>query len=117
MLRGFWDEVEKRGVSRAQLEYASGAPYPRTGDFASTISESAMHSLFEAAESLTRDPALGLTAGRAIGASGFHLIGHLSLACTNLAARLRPFSARVSPPECSLQLLADEGRGDAPISR
>lgn len=110
LLRGFWDEVERRGVSLAELEHASGVPRPRAGDCATTLPAAEMHRLFEVAQAITGDEFLGLTAGRAIGAAGFHFVGHLVLASGTLSqaldtvARVQPQLRKRSP---SLQALPD----------
>ncbi|MET0342403.1 MAG: AraC family transcriptional regulator ligand-binding domain-containing protein [Polyangiales bacterium] len=88
ILRGFWDEVGRRGIAWSELERQSGVKPPRDGDFASSVHEDDSHALFEAAMALTGDPHLGLSVGRAIGPTAFHLIGHLALACATLPEAL-----------------------------
>jgi AraC-like DNA-binding protein len=110
MLRGFWDELEKRHVSVPELERQSRVTRPLSGDYSSTLVESDMHRLLETAVALTGDQALGLTAGRAMGAASFHLLSHMVLASANLAeavdlaARAQP-QLRRRPP--ALQDLGD----------
>ncbi len=96
MLRGFWDEMDKRGVSLSELERVSSVAPPRRGDFLSVVSERDMHQLFEAGMALTGDPALGLSVGRAMGAASFHLIGHIVLASATLPQAIK-FAARAEP--------------------
>lgn len=103
MLRGFWDELERRGVSLQELERSSGVLRPRPGDYSTTIPAAAMHRLFEIGQALTGDDCLGLSAGRAIGAAGFHLVGHLVLAsatlpqAVDLVTRVQPQIRKRSP--------------------
>lgn len=104
MLRGFCDELDKRGVSRAELERASGIVLPRSDDRLSTLPESAMHRLFQTAAALTHDDTLGLAVGRAMGAASFHLLGHLALASTSLARAIE------------LAVLADPNLARRPLS-
>jgi AraC-like DNA-binding protein len=89
MLRAFWDELDRRGFSPVELERLSGVCRPPTGDCATIMPVEDMHRLFEAAVGLTREPTLGLTVGRAVGATGFHLIGHLVLASGTLTEALQ----------------------------
>ncbi|MET0342792.1 MAG: AraC family transcriptional regulator ligand-binding domain-containing protein [Polyangiales bacterium] len=85
MLRAIWDELSKRGVSPAALERASGLALPQRGDFHSSAPLRDVHRLFEAATALSGDPALGLSVGRALHTTSFHLVGHLALASDSLA--------------------------------
>jgi len=100
LLRGFWDELNRRGVPMAQLERASGVPRPRHGDCTSTISAADMYRVFEASQALSGDAHIGLHVGRAIGASGFHIVGHLVLASATLpqameaVLRVQPYIRR-----------------------
>lgn len=96
MLRGFWDEMDKRGVPLLELERLSGVSPPRRGDFLSVVSEHDMHRLFEVGKTLTGDGALGLSVGRAMGAASFHLIGHIVLASATLPQAIK-FAARAEP--------------------
>jgi AraC-like DNA-binding protein len=96
MLRGFWDELDKRGVSFSELERASGVAPPRRGDFLSVVSEQDMHRLFEVSMQLSGDETLGLSVGRAMGATSFHLIGHIVLASATLPQAIK-FAARAEP--------------------
>jgi AraC-like DNA-binding protein len=96
LLRGFWDELDKRGVSISELERLSGVSRPRQGDVATTIPASEMHHLFEVSQALTGDPVIGLTAGRAIGAAGFHLLSHLVFASATLPQAIEAVK-RVQP--------------------
>lgn len=96
MLRGFLDELDKRGVSGSALEHASGVVLPRSTDPGPVVPELHMHKLFEAAVALTQDDTLGLAVGRAMSAASFHLIGHLALASTSLA-RAVELAVRASP--------------------
>lgn len=96
MLRGFWDELEKRQVSVGELERQSRVTRPRSGDYSSTVVESDMHRLLETAVALSGDQALGLTAGRAMGAASFHLLSHMVLASANLAEAVE-LAARAQP--------------------
>jgi AraC-like DNA-binding protein len=96
MLRGFWDELDKRGVPFSELERASGVSPPRRGDFLSVVSEHDMHRLFEVGMQLSGDATLGLSVGRAMGATSFHLIGHIVLASATLAQAIE-FAARAEP--------------------
>lgn len=84
MLSGFWDELEKREVSSLELSKRSGVSRPQPGDFRSTVAETDMHRLFEAAVELTGDQIIGLSVGRAMGVASFHLLSHLVLASANL---------------------------------
>jgi AraC-like DNA-binding protein len=103
LLRAFWDELDKRGLSLDELERQSGVYRPRAGDCATTIAAADMYRLFELSQTLSGDPLIGLTAGRAIGAAGFHLIGHIVLASATLAQaidlvrRVQPQLRRRSP--------------------
>jgi AraC-like DNA-binding protein len=110
ILRGFWDELEKRGVSIAELERAAHVSRPRSGDFGSLISETAMYALFEAAQVVSGDATIGLTTGRAIGSSGFHVLGHLALAGNNLAQAVA-LLAQAQPQIAAHALLDDLGDG------
>jgi hypothetical protein len=96
LLRGFWDELDKRGVSLRELERLSGLERPRVGDCATTIAATDMHRLFELSQTLSGDQFIGLTAGRAIGASGFHLISHIVLASATLDQAVE-LASRVQP--------------------
>jgi AraC-like DNA-binding protein len=96
MLRGFWDELDRRGVSPSELERASGVSPPRRGDFLSVVSEQDMHRLFEVGAQLSGDATLGLSVGRAMGATSFHLIGHIVLASATLPQAIK-FAARAEP--------------------
>lgn len=96
MLRGFWDEVERRGVSRAELEAESGVSRPAGGDFVSWVSPDEMHRVFVAGQALCKDERIGLSAGRAMGASSLHLVGHLVFASPTLARAIE-LVARVQP--------------------
>jgi AraC-like DNA-binding protein len=96
MLRGFWDEMDKRGVSSAELERRSGVSPPRRGDFLSVVTEQDMHRLFEVGMVLSGDSTLGLSVARATGAASFHLIGHIVLASATLPQAIR-FAARAAP--------------------
>jgi len=84
MLRGFWDELSRRGVSLSALESASGVSRPSRDDFLTAISGRDMHRLFVAAQELTNDERIGLSVGRAMGATSLHLVGHLVLASPSL---------------------------------
>lgn len=84
MLRGFWDEMSRRGVSFGELERLSGVPPARSGDIFSVALEQDVFRLFEAAMTLTGDPVLGLSVGRATGPFSFHLLGLLALASPTL---------------------------------
>jgi AraC-like DNA-binding protein/transcriptional regulator with XRE-family HTH domain len=84
LLRWFWDELEKRGVSRRELEGLSGMTRPRRGDFLSTVAEPDLHGLYEAALVLTGDEALGISVASAVSAASLHLLGHLMLASVTL---------------------------------
>lgn len=103
LLRGFWDELDKRGVSLAELERQCGVQRPQPGDCATIIPASDMHRMFEVSQALSGDPRIGLSAGRAIGATGFHLVGHLVLASATLkqaidvVLRVQPQVRRRSP--------------------
>lgn len=103
LLRGFWDEIEKRGVALPELERLSGVGRPRNGDCATTIPAADMHRLFEVSQTLSGDRLIGLTAGRAIGPSGFHLVSHIVLASATLeqaielATRVQPQIRKRSP--------------------
>jgi AraC-like DNA-binding protein len=55
-----------------------------------------MHRLFEVGLTLTGDEALGLSVGRAMGATSFHLIGHIVLASATLPQAIK-FAARAEP--------------------
>lgn len=110
ILQGFWDELERLGVSLVELERASDVRRPRSGDFDSQMSESAMLALFEAAQTITGNPTIGLTAGRAIGASGFHLLGHLALAGNNLTQALK-LVVRAQPQIAAHMVLESLGDG------
>jgi AraC-like DNA-binding protein len=96
MLGGFWDELEKRNVSPLVLASHSGVRRPERGDFHSTVAETDMHRLFEAAVALTGDQTLGLSVGQAMGATSFHLLGHMVLASKNLEEAVA-LSARAQP--------------------
>ena len=96
MLRGFWDELDKRGVSLTELEQQSGVAPPRRGDFLSVVPEQDMHRLFEVGLQLSGDATLGLSVGRAMGATSFHLIGHIVLASSTLPQAIK-FAARAEP--------------------
>jgi AraC-like DNA-binding protein len=96
MLRGFWDELDKRGISFSELERESGVSPPRRGDFLSVVSEQDMHRLFEVGMQLSGDATLGLSVGRAMGVTGFHLIGHIVLASATLAQAIK-FAAHAEP--------------------
>lgn len=96
LLRGFWDEIEKRGVPLHELERLSGVGRPKSGDCATTIAASDMHRLFEVSQALSGDELIGLTAGRAIGPSGFHLVSHLVLASATLEEAIQ-LATRVQP--------------------
>ena len=96
MLRGFWDELEKRNVSAVELERQSRVARPRSGDFHSTVAENDMHRLLEVGVALTGDQTLGLTVGRAMGTASFHLLSHMVLASGNLAEAVE-LAARAQP--------------------
>jgi AraC-like DNA-binding protein len=96
LLRGFWDEIEKRGVALPELERLSGVGRPRTGDCATTIPAADMHRLFEVSQALSGDRLIGLTAGRAIGPLGFHLLSHIVFASATLDQALE-LATRVQP--------------------
>jgi AraC-like DNA-binding protein len=96
MLRGFWDELDKRGVSLTELERQSGVAPPRRGDFLSVVPEQDMHRLFDVGMRLSGDATLGLSVGRAMGATSFHLIGHIVLASATLPQAIK-FVARAEP--------------------
>jgi len=96
MLRAFWDELDRRGVSPSELERLSGVSRPRSGDCSTSISVTDMYSLFEACQVLSGDETVGLSVGRAVGALGFHLVGHLALASATLSEALE-LVARVQP--------------------
>jgi AraC-like DNA-binding protein len=84
MLRGFWDELVRRGCSSSELERSSGVSRPRRGDFVSVVSEDDVHRLFETAQALSGDETIGLSVGRSLGILSFHLIGHLAMASATL---------------------------------
>jgi AraC-like DNA-binding protein len=84
LLRGFFDELEKRGCALADVESAIGSELPKANDAKSTVPEAIMHRLFEAAVTLTGDETLGLAVGRSMDISSFHLVGLLALASANL---------------------------------
>jgi AraC-like DNA-binding protein len=102
-LRGFWDEMAKRGVSIAELQRLTGASPPHHGDYTSVVTEPDMHHLFEVGMRLSGDTTLGLSVGRAIGAASFHLLGLMALAsatlpqAVSLAARADLHSAARAP--------------------
>jgi AraC-like DNA-binding protein len=96
LLHGFWDELERRGVSSSELTRLSGVIRPRSGDFSTMVPAADMYRLFEVSQALSRDPHIGLSVGRALGASGFHLIGHLVLASATLHDAVRAV-LRVQP--------------------
>ncbi|HTU62510.1 MAG TPA: AraC family transcriptional regulator ligand-binding domain-containing protein [Polyangiales bacterium] len=96
LLRAFWDEIEKRGVPLPELERLSGVGRPQTGDCATTIPAADMHRLFEVSQALSGDRLIGLTTGRAIGPSGFHLLSHIVLASATLQQALE-LVTRVQP--------------------
>ena len=96
LLRGFWDELEKRGVSLSELERLSGVRRPRHGDCTTTIPAADVHRLFEVSQLLSGDELIGLTAGRAIGPSGFHLVSLLVLASATLGQAIE-LATRVQP--------------------
>ena len=112
LLRGFWDELEKRSLPLSELERLSGVARPRVSDCLTMIPAADMHRLFDVCQKLSGDESIGLTAGRAIGASGFHLVGHLVLASRTLAEaidlvmRVQPHIRERSP---TLEEL-DDGR-------
>lgn len=83
-LNAIWDEFEKRGMSRRELEGLSGVARPRRDDFASTFSEPQVFRLFGAAASLTTEDTLGLSVGRAISLASLHVVGHLILSSVSL---------------------------------
>lgn len=83
-LRGFWDELETRGVSRSELERLSGVSCPRRTDSPAMIPATDMYRFLEASQTLSGDPQIGLTVGRAIGTSGCHILGHLVLASSTV---------------------------------
>ncbi|HKP56181.1 MAG TPA: AraC family transcriptional regulator ligand-binding domain-containing protein [Polyangiales bacterium] len=107
MLSGFWDELERRGVSSSELTRLSGVTRPRSGDFSTMISGADMYRLFDVSQALSRDPHIGLHVGRALGASGFHLIGHLVLASGTLRQAVSAI-LRVQPQIKGLSLRFDE---------
>lgn len=78
-LHAFWDEFEKRGMARGELERLGGTVRPRRDDFASSLTPEEMHRFFRAAASLTDDETLGLSVGRAISLASLHVLGHLVL--------------------------------------
>lgn len=84
LLRGFWDELERRGVSLRELERLSGVTRPRRGDFSSTVSEQDAYRLYEAALPLTGDDALGVSVGDAMSVASLHLVGQLFVASVTL---------------------------------
>jgi AraC-like DNA-binding protein len=84
LLRGFWDELEKRVVSVRELERLSGVTRPRRGDFSSTVSEQDAYRLYEAALALTGDEALGVSVGDAMSVASLHLVGQLFVASVTL---------------------------------
>lgn len=112
MLRGFWDELSRRGVSTDALELASGVSRPTRDDFLTSISGGEMHRLFVAAQELSNDERIGLSVGRAMGATSLHLVGHLVLAspsltkAIDLVARVEPHFGRRLP---TLEPIADGG--------
>jgi AraC-like DNA-binding protein len=86
VLRGFWDELDRRGVSLAELERHSGVVRPRRDDFTTTVSKQDVHRLFEVAVALTGDETLGLTMGppACSMSASLHLLGHLIMASVTL---------------------------------
>jgi AraC-like DNA-binding protein len=111
LLRGFFDELEKRGVSLAQLERASGVTLPRLTDTLSTVSEAMMHRLFETAASLTGDDTLGLSMAREMDPSSFGLVGHLALASANLGSAV-DLAVRADPHLTRRRLLLEPAGTD-----
>jgi AraC-like DNA-binding protein len=84
LLRGFWDELDARGVALSELERTSGVPRPRMDDFSSTISDQEAFRLYEAAIALTGDETLGLSVGNAMSTASLHLVGQLFIASASL---------------------------------
>jgi AraC-like DNA-binding protein len=84
LLRGFWDELEARGVSLPELERVSGVSRPRMDEFSSTISDQEAYRLYEAALALTGEETLGLSVGSAMSPASLHLVGHLFVASVTL---------------------------------
>jgi AraC-like DNA-binding protein len=84
LLRGFWDELEKRRVSLRELERLSSVTRPRRGDFTFTVSEQDTYRLYEAALLLTGDEALGVSVGDAMSIASLHLVGQLFVASVTL---------------------------------
>lgn len=112
MLRGFWDELDRRGISLRELERLSGMRRPRRNDLLSTVPVDAMHRFFEAGLKLSGDETLGLSVGRAIGVASLHLIGLIALGSSSLKeavdliVRAQPQLARRAP----LLVTASDGR-------
>jgi AraC-like DNA-binding protein/transcriptional regulator with XRE-family HTH domain len=77
LLRGFWDELHRRGVSLRELESRTGLTRPRVGDYRSTVSRQDAFRLYEAALELTGDEALGISVASALSAASLHLVGQL----------------------------------------
>jgi hypothetical protein len=98
---GFWDELDKRGVSRLDLERTSGVTLPRSDDKVSTVSESALHRLARAIELAMRaSPHLGSREGFATSAqrAAVHAItGERAHIATSHATAAAPVSL-VEPP-------------------
>ena len=71
LLRGFWDELHRRGVSLRELENRTGLTRPRVGDYRSTVSRQDAFRLYEAALELTGDETLGISVASALSAEGY----------------------------------------------
>lgn len=112
LLRGFWDELQRRGVSVGELARTTGLTPPKEHDYLSSISLEEMHRLFAAGVAASGDEQLGLSVGRALGASSFHLLSMIVLASSTLehaisaVARAEPQVAGLVPQLREL----DDGR-------
>jgi AraC-like DNA-binding protein len=84
LLRGFWDELQKRGVELRELQRLSGMNRPRVGGFLSTVSEQDVYRLYEAALALTGDRALGVSVANAMSVASLHLVGQLFVTSVTL---------------------------------
>ena len=107
LLRGFWDELQKRGVQLRELERLSGISRPRLDSFSSTLSDQEVYRLYEAALALTGDAALGVTVGNAMSVASLHLVGQLFVTSVTLRQAIE-LAMRAAPHLRQRTLWLDE---------